>query len=234
MLGIAVALIWWRDWWPAERGDQWTAVAAIGTAMTALIALGGLAAVLLARAQLGALHRQTRIDLAPYLRVDLSLNVPNGQWRPPEVDPHYQLTRQDLYPLTPAPRLFEGWRSDDEVEVFLWVTNQQSHPSGLARWIVINLEFEVSDPPAGDSTQIVDDALFLHYIEPGRVVRLSLGRLARHVPYLSGRVTGLAYSDITGDALSLGHGSTEFEWDGRRLANYRNVLLGSEDREYGN
>lgn len=210
----------------------WAAVGAVATSIAALGALAGLVAlwflrsqVVLFREQLSGFRQQTRMQLAPYLRVDLAPHRTDGTWTPPEVPAEYQFTYRDFNPeAEAAPDIFEGWSSEDEVPVYLWLANRQTHPGGVARNIVVNIE--VRTPAVDGSNDVVVNHynVDLHYLEPERQIQYLVGSVSTTIPHLAARVAAVAYSDMYGNPLSFAHGSSAFTWDGSRLVNERVVF----------
>lgn len=217
--------------WPADLEAQWAAVGSLSALVAGSIAAIGLVGLWFVRQQIRQGRQQSRVEVGPYLRVDLAPDVVGGTWQPPEADERYTFTYADFNPGEPEPRSpLDEWPSLDEpIDVWLWMSNHQRHPGGVAHNVEVLVELVIPQHSDVERPVQIEFRVQVHYIEPGRQIRYRIARVPREIPYARGRVMSLRYSDMYGNAMAFAHGSTNFEWSAPFLVNGRSVLLGGPE-----
>lgn len=218
--------------WPTERSAQWAAVNTLATIAIFLATLAGLIGLIyLYRGEQRA-HEQMRLELGPYLRIDLAPDKPNGTFTPPLVDTRFDFDYAAFNPASPTEPVTLLSRWIGQTEVCLWIENQQTHSSGVAVDVVVDIELEVPLDPDGQSSGLQPMTVNFHYLEPGRRVRYRLASVTESIPYLVGEVVAVRYFDVTRRRLHFAHGSAAFEWLGTFLVNRRKVFHDEELYEH--
>ena len=221
--------------WPTEIADQWAAIGVIASVVTAAFAAAGLIGIAILWRQVGAQRQQLvqerqrfRVELSPYLRLDLGPELPTGTWAPPRSDLiDNALTFQDVHPgITADLGAIAAWPGSVDICVWLW--NMQSQVSGIADNIEIEVEFEVPDRNDPDVVWTIPFQLTFAYLAAGQRIRYLIASVSDETPFLRGRITVVRYSNMYGDRLSFAHGSAAFSWEGQSLTNERYIFRGEE------
>lgn len=184
--------------------------------------------------QLRDARRRFRAEVEPYLRIDLAPAHIEGTWTPrrePDTELTYEAINGGVSPPGSAMDQWEG-----EVPIYLWVENTQSAVGGIADRIKLLLEFGFPDRNDSSIEWQVEKTVVFAYLEPGHLNRYEVARVSETVPWMTGAVTGVRYSDMFGQWSSWAHGSAEFEWTPpgiehtRRAFRARTGLRGTLDR----
>lgn len=210
--------------WPKAQMERWSVIYTVAAVATAGIASAGLITMLYLREQVRGLRQQTRMQLAPYLRIDLAPDSTEGTWTPKPPDDGFSFDFGAFNPGSIEEDPFPNAHGDDEVDICLWVENRQAEPGGIATNVEIQMRFEVG---AGDVPDVVEYKLELHYVEPRKRLRYRIGRVSKSAR-LTGEVTAIVYLDMYGKSRSFGYGSAAFVMNGS-LENRRVVFQGGEE-----
>lgn len=156
-------------------------------------------------AGLRAGRRRERVEVDPYIRVDLS---------PPGGTPDYTAPME--FPYTDITAHVDGvpsaaWDAGEQGKVIAaWFRNQQTHPLGFALGVAAQVSTEVRNLE-GDVTEFLHKPA-ISYIEPGRGVRIDL---VRFPPECSARsmIRSIEYRSLYYDASTTKHGRWECRYE---------------------
>ena len=187
---------------------------------TLLVACLGLLSLIGLFRQLGETQRRFRAEVAPYLRVDLSLDVPGGTWVAPDDGTEMsKLTFEDLNEGESLGRsALDDWAG--LTPIYLWARNLQERPGGIADDVLLLVELEYPDKVTGDPW-IDRLAVRFSYLEAGHLNRYEVARVDTQVPWLTGRILQVRYATMFGRLSTWAHGSAEFEWRNGKIVNIR-------------
>jgi hypothetical protein len=135
----------------------------------------------------------------------------------------YELDRRDFDGPTEA-TLLDKWHADDGIDLCLWISNKQRAPGATAYNIAVQCTFTMPSPSA-PTVDTADSSLvqLISYLEPGRTLRIRLGRVARNIG-IAGTIDRVGYLDMHRRDLALAYGNTGFAWDGATLHTWRGAF----------
>lgn len=235
---------------------DWSAVEAVGTVASAILALGTFTAVGLAAMEFERSREHARADAehqhnlqqmerkrerrryGPYLRIDIAflefrdatLSLPSGNrlLTAEELGVEEELTGV-FGRLDPAPR-------SPSYSLGLWIQNMQRHPLGIAD--VVRVELLVRwQLPGDDEIWAATFSVAVQYVEPGSVTPVLMRRLRKDLVHFCIRVTGVVYQDIAPDGrdsseqfLQEAHGAMMMRYDrDGGVTNERHIFRRTED-----
>jgi hypothetical protein len=211
------------EYWPKSRDAQWQAVEAVATVVTAVVAVVGLIGLVFFYKQNRDSMRRFRVELGPYLRVDLAPDVSGGTWAPPARESlSNALTASDIGEESSDLGGLRDWPGKAEICIWLW--NTQPHTAGIAHRIWVDVEFVFPDATEASVERVLKFELHIAYLAPGQRIRYLVASISDQIPWITGRVTGVRYLDLYERELRFAQGSAEFRLEGSKLLNERHVF----------